>query len=154
MTKTWSSQNAPKKNEQNPQVTDKTTQLVESNCAPVAQASLLGHEEAIKKQPTGMNCIEAVDLSHRFAKNERVLDNINLTVQEGSIFGFLGPNGAGKTTTLRLILGLLRKQQGEIRLAGHPGRVFYSGHYGFRAGYVCAHPGAGQPGPSILGKDI
>mgnify|MGYP006322542133 FL=1 len=37
---------------------------------------------------------------------------------EGSIYGFLGPNGAGKTTTLRLILGLLARQQGEITLFG------------------------------------
>lgn len=42
------------------------------------------------------------------------MDTINLQVKEGSIYGFLGPNGAGKTTTLRLVLGLLKKQQGEI----------------------------------------
>lgn len=47
-----------------------------------------------------------------------VLDNINLQVQAGTIYGFLGPNGAGKTTTLRLVLGLLKKQKGEIRLFG------------------------------------
>jgi ABC-2 type transport system ATP-binding protein len=41
-------------------------------------------------------------------------------VPRGSIFGFLGPNGAGKTTTLRLALGLLKKQQGEISLFGKP----------------------------------
>jgi ABC-type multidrug transport system ATPase subunit len=42
------------------------------------------------------------------------LNNINLKVPQGSIYGFLGPNGAGKTTTLKLILGLLKKQEGEI----------------------------------------
>jgi len=36
----------------------------------------------------------------------------------GSLYGFLGPNGAGKTTTLRLLLGLLKKQQGEIFITG------------------------------------
>ncbi len=67
-----------------------------------------------------MNSIEATGLSHRFSKGEPILNNINLTVKEGSIYGFLGPNGAGKTTTLRLILGLLRKQQGDIHLFGKP----------------------------------
>jgi lantibiotic transport system ATP-binding protein len=41
-----------------------------------------------------------------------------LQVIEGSIYGFLGPNGAGKTTTLKLILGLLVKQRGEITVFG------------------------------------
>lgn len=65
-----------------------------------------------------MYAIEAAALSHQFAKNQTVLDNINLQVKVGSIYGFLGPNGAGKTTTLRLILGLLNKQQGEISIFG------------------------------------
>lgn len=58
--------------------------------------------------------IETKKLSHRFAKGETVLENISLQVPAGSIYGFLGPNGAGKTTTIRLILGLLKKQDGEI----------------------------------------
>jgi len=45
---------------------------------------------------------------------------MDLRVPVGSIFGFLGPNGAGKTTTLRLILGLLKKQAGEICIFGKP----------------------------------
>lgn len=65
-----------------------------------------------------MYAIEAAALSHQFAGNQTVLDNINLQVKTGSIYGFLGPNGAGKTTTLRLILGLLTKQQGEISIFG------------------------------------
>jgi lantibiotic transport system ATP-binding protein len=65
-----------------------------------------------------MNIIEIKNLSHHFSKGERVLNNINLEVKQGSIYGFLGPNGAGKTTTLRLILGLLKKQTGDIRLFG------------------------------------
>ncbi|MBS1975438.1 MAG: ATP-binding cassette domain-containing protein, partial [Bacteroidetes bacterium] len=50
--------------------------------------------------------------------NKPVLNNINLQVPVSSIYGFLGPNGAGKTTTLRLLLGLLRKQQGSIKVFG------------------------------------
>lgn len=62
--------------------------------------------------------IEVKHLSHRFSKQEAVLNNISLYVPQGSIYGFLGPNGAGKTTTLRLILGLLPQQSGEIAIFG------------------------------------
>lgn len=65
-----------------------------------------------------MYSIEAIGLSHHFANGDLALDNITLRVREGSIYGFLGPNGAGKTTTLRLLLGLLKKQKGEIRVLG------------------------------------
>lgn len=47
-----------------------------------------------------------------------MLSDVDLRVPTGSIYGFLGPNGAGKTTSLRLILGLLKKQQGEISIFG------------------------------------
>ena len=63
------------------------------------------------------NCLETADLSHRFGDHD-VLRGISMQVPAGSIYGFLGPNGAGKTTTLRLILGLLRTQRGEIRIFG------------------------------------
>jgi lantibiotic transport system ATP-binding protein len=67
-----------------------------------------------------MNCIETINLTHKFAAGETVLNEVNLKVEEGSIYGFLGPNGAGKTTTLKLILGLLKKQIGEILVFGQP----------------------------------
>jgi lantibiotic transport system ATP-binding protein len=67
-----------------------------------------------------MYSIETADLLHKFSENETALNSINLRVEEGSIYGFLGPNGAGKTTTLKLILGLLKKQQGEIFVFGKP----------------------------------
>jgi lantibiotic transport system ATP-binding protein len=63
-----------------------------------------------------MNCIETKNLTYRFSPDQLVLDKINLQIPTNSIYGFLGPNGAGKTTTLRLILGLLRKQQGDISI--------------------------------------
>jgi lantibiotic transport system ATP-binding protein len=65
-------------------------------------------------------CIETVKLTHKFSANETALNRVNLQVIEGSIYGFLGPNGAGKTTTLKLILGLLKKQNGEISVFGKP----------------------------------
>jgi ABC-2 type transport system ATP-binding protein len=46
----------------------------------------------------------------------RALDGVDLTVEEGSIFGFLGPNGAGKTTTLRILTGLAQPTSGRVRI--------------------------------------
>ncbi len=65
-----------------------------------------------------MYSLKTIDLVHQFSANEIVLSNINIQVPEGCIYGFLGPNGAGKTTTLRLILGLLKRQQGTISIFG------------------------------------
>jgi ABC-type multidrug transport system ATPase subunit len=64
-----------------------------------------------------MNCLETHDLRHRFSRQD-VLAGIDLQVPTGSIYGFLGANGAGKTTTIRLLLGLLRIQRGEVRIFG------------------------------------
>ena len=50
--------------------------------------------------------------------DQRALDAVDLTVAEGSIFGFLGPNGAGKTTMLRLITGLARPTAGTVEVLG------------------------------------
>jgi len=55
------------------------------------------------------------------------VDQLNLAVPQGSVYAFLGPNGAGKTTTIRMLLGLIRPQAGEVHLSGRalqaPGRV-------------------------------
>ena len=66
-----------------------------------------------------MAAIETESLTHRFG-TQAVLDDVNLVVPDGAIYGFLGPNGAGKTTTLKLLLGLLRRQRGDIRIFGRP----------------------------------
>src|SRR5687767_11412718 len=62
--------------------------------------------------------IETRRLYFAFQKSQKILDDLNLQVPTGSIYGFLGPNGAGKTTTLRLILGLLKKQRGDVSIFG------------------------------------
>ncbi|WP_341927443.1 ABC transporter ATP-binding protein [Nocardioides psychrotolerans] len=46
------------------------------------------------------------------------LDRLDLSVEPGEVHGFLGPNGAGKSTAIRVLLGLLRKDSGEVRLLG------------------------------------
>lgn len=67
-----------------------------------------------------MYSIETVNLTHKFSANETALKSVNLQVSDGTIYGFLGPNGAGKTTTLKLILGLLKQQHGEVFVFGKP----------------------------------
>lgn len=62
--------------------------------------------------------IETQRLDFLFRSGQPILQQLSLQVPAGSIYGFLGPNGAGKTTTLRLILGLLKKQQGSVTLFG------------------------------------
>ncbi|MFD1677988.1 ABC transporter ATP-binding protein [Alicyclobacillus fodiniaquatilis] len=59
--------------------------------------------------------IETSNLTRRYGKKISV-NNLNLHVPKGSIFGFLGPNGAGKTTTIRMLLGLIRPTSGQIRI--------------------------------------
>ena len=49
---------------------------------------------------------------------KRALDGFDLTVRTGEVHGFLGPNGAGKSTTIRVLLGLLRADAGDVRLLG------------------------------------
>jgi ABC-2 type transport system ATP-binding protein len=61
--------------------------------------------------------IETTNLTRRYGGTV-ALSNLNLTVEQGSIFGFIGPNGAGKTTTLRLLAGLLEPTGGSIQLMG------------------------------------
>jgi ABC-2 type transport system ATP-binding protein len=48
----------------------------------------------------------------------RALDSVSFSVDKGWVYGYLGPNGAGKTTTIRIMLGLLEPNQGEVQIAG------------------------------------
>jgi len=62
--------------------------------------------------------IKTTNLNFSFSNGVKTLQDVNLFVPEGSVYGFLGPNGAGKTTTLRLLLGLLKNQQGKLEIFG------------------------------------
>lgn len=61
--------------------------------------------------------LELVGLTKEFG-GKRALDAVDLSVADGSIFGFLGPNGAGKTTALRIVTGLARPTSGTVRVLG------------------------------------
>ena len=86
-------------------------------------------------------------------KDRTVVDDLDLRVPEGGVFGFLGRNGAGKTTTIRMVLGLARPTGGSVRILGRdaggalaPGLVGYLPDVpGFRpwmrADEVLAHAG-------------
>lgn len=60
-----------------------------------------------------MDMLRITGLHKRFGDKE-VLKGLDLTVPEGSIFGFIGVNGAGKTTAMKTVLGLLKADGGEI----------------------------------------
>jgi len=62
--------------------------------------------------------IEIKELTKTY-KNGRGINNLNLDIYKGDIFGFLGPNGSGKTTTMKIMTGLLKSYRGEVRLFGH-----------------------------------
>lgn len=64
-----------------------------------------------------MDMLTLLHVSKAFGKN-KVLDDLSFSVPEHTIYGFIGENGAGKTTTMKMILGLLRQDAGEIQVNG------------------------------------
>lgn len=62
-----------------------------------------------------MNVLTIQNLSKSFGK-QKIINDLSMSVAEGSIFGFIGQNGAGKTTTMKMVLGLLQSDHGEIRV--------------------------------------
>src|SRR5262245_61657562 len=59
--------------------------------------------------------LDGVKKKYRFF----TLDNISLEIPHGQIMGLIGPNGAGKSTTIRILMGLVHQDQGEVRVLGH-----------------------------------
>ena len=56
--------------------------------------------------------IEFQNVSKSYKKGSKAVDGLNMTVNNGEIFGFLGPNGAGKSTTIRMLTGLSPMNRG------------------------------------------
>jgi ABC-2 type transport system ATP-binding protein len=95
------------------------------------------------------NAIEIRALRKSFGRTV-ALDGLDLTVRAGEVHAFLGPNGAGKTTTIRILLGLLAKDDGEARLlGGDPWRDATALHR--RLAYV---PGDVTLWPGLTGGEI
>lgn len=63
------------------------------------------------------NVINTVNLT-KFYGTDKGIENVNLSVEEGEIFGFIGPNGAGKSTTIRTLLGLIKPTSGTATIFG------------------------------------
>ena len=62
--------------------------------------------------------IKIVNLTKSYKNEDNVIDNINLEIKDGEIFGFIGQNGAGKTTTIKMITGILQIDNGDIFIDG------------------------------------
>ena len=80
-----------------------------------------------------MEMLRITGLQKRFG-DKAVLNGLDLTVPEHSIFGFIGKNGAGKTTTMKAVLGLLKTDGGEITVNGEPveyGKTAANRHIGY-----------------------
>ncbi|MGB9768883.1 MULTISPECIES: ABC transporter ATP-binding protein [Dictyoglomus] len=80
-----------------------------------------------------MNVIETHNL-YKYYGIKKVLDDLNLEVPEGVIFGYLGPNGAGKTTTIRILLNLAKPTKGSVLVLGE--NISKSRKYLRRIGYL------------------
>jgi ABC-2 type transport system ATP-binding protein len=78
-----------------------------------------GHQPNKKANAMSATIIQTTELTRRFGSLTAV-DRLALHVPRGSVYGFLGPNGAGKTTTIRMLLGLIRPNSGEVCLFGEP----------------------------------
>jgi ABC-2 type transport system ATP-binding protein len=97
-----------------------------------------------------MTAIGISGLVKDFGPRTRALDHLDLHVRSGEVHGFLGPNGAGKTTTIRVLLGMLRADEGEIvLLGGDPWRDAVDLHR--RLAYV---PGEVNLWPNLTGGEV
>lgn len=81
--------------------------------------------------------IEVKNISFSYEHGHRVLNNVSLSVKKGENLGIIGPNGAGKTTFFYLLCGILKPENGEIRING---RVIESAEFNPETGFVFQNP--------------
>ena len=90
--------------------------------------------------------VETVNLTKTY-KGTTVVDNLNLRIDEGEIFGFLGPNGAGKTTTILMLLGLTEPTSGVARIGG-----FNSTREPLKAFLAASNAGSGENSRNVIAR--
>ncbi len=83
--------------------------------------------------------VETANLTKIFGSKLIAVNNMDLQIEEGTIYGFLGPNGAGKTTVIRLLLGLIMPTAGRIKVFGEEMNM-NSAHLRKRIGYLPTNP--------------
>jgi ABC-2 type transport system ATP-binding protein len=91
--------------------------------------------------------IEVENLRKEYAGGTVAVDGISFQVAKGEFFGFLGPNGAGKSTTMNMLVNLVKKTSGSIKIAGfdlsrQPNEVYQ------RVGFAMQEVGTGRNGDS------
>ncbi|CAL9452849.1 ATP-binding cassette domain-containing protein [Streptomyces sp. enrichment culture] len=100
-------------------------------------------EQTREGRSTGDAVVVTRGLTKRYRGGQLAVDDLNLTVPAGSVFGFLGPNGSGKTTTIRMLMGLIEPTFGTAHVLGRP--------MPRSARAVLPHVGALIEGPALYG---
>jgi ABC-type glutathione transport system ATPase component len=88
--------------------------------APASPTAMVQPKTCLLRGPVGRSdMLELRGLTRRYG-DLVALDDLSFTVAEGQMFGFVGPNGAGETTAMRIVLGVLEPDAGEVRWRGRP----------------------------------
>jgi ABC-2 type transport system ATP-binding protein len=99
-------------------------------------------------RPDGAASVEVRDVAHSFG-GRPALDGVTFAVDEGVMTGLLGPNGAGKTTLIRVMLGILEPQRGEVLVGGRAARGDDRRHWGYMPQERGLYP-AMAAGPQVM----
>jgi ABC-2 type transport system ATP-binding protein len=81
--------------------------------------------------------IEMKNVSKSF-DHFKAIENVNLSIQKGSIYGLIGSNGAGKTTLIKLLSGIYHQEHGEVTIDGQP--IYENNHIKQKIFYIADHP--------------
>jgi ABC-2 type transport system ATP-binding protein len=98
--------------------TEKSELTMKGQSGALEKLHPLSERPARESSRSGPMAIRTENLTRRY-KSFTAVDNLNLTVRSGEIYGFLGSNGAGKTTTMKMLVGLLQPDAGHAWICGH-----------------------------------